>query len=268
MSSETPSPRPTAIITGGASGIGRATVDRLAPKLQALTVVDFNPAKVEETVKHLAQVQPGLPVLGHVADVRKPEDMEAMVARTLEKFGRIDVLIHAAGILRLPGSGPRLMHEISVEECHAVIDTNLKGTFLSNRSVLPAMIKQKGGQIVNISSTSGKIGRAFDSVYCASKFGVVGLSEALAAEMSRYGIKVSVIMPDAVDTPLWDQNGPISAPDFSLPPDRVAAVIDYLIHLPPDTVLENVVISPFRGRKRKTKSASAPAAESEPAPQP
>jgi 3-oxoacyl-[acyl-carrier protein] reductase len=85
--------------------------------------------------------------------------------------------------------------------------------------------------------------------------------------MSRYGVKVSVIMPDAVDTPLWDQNGPISAPDFSLPPDRVAAVIDYLIHLPPDTVLENVIISPFRGRKRKTKPASLPTTEPDPNPQ-
>jgi NAD(P)-dependent dehydrogenase (short-subunit alcohol dehydrogenase family) len=262
MSSSSPnSPRPITIITGGASGIGRATVDRLAPALGGLTVVDFNPERVAQTLKEVAEKHPELAALGHVADVRKPEDMQAMADRTLEKFGRIDVLIHSAGILRLPGSAPRLMHEISVEECHAVIDTNLKGTFLSNRAVLPAMIKQRAGQIVNISSTSGKIGRAFDSVYCASKFGVVGLSEALAAEMCRYGVKVSVIMPDAVDTPLWDQNGPISAPDFSLPPDRVAAVIEYLIHLPADTVLENVIISPFRSRKRKVKSNKLPETE-------
>ena len=81
---------------------------------------------------------------------------------------------------------------------------------------------------------------------------VVGLTESLAEEVRKHNIKVFLLMPDAIATPLWDQNGPIPAPEDSLPPDRVAALIEYMLTLPPDTILQNIVIAPFRGgRKRK-----------------
>jgi NAD(P)-dependent dehydrogenase (short-subunit alcohol dehydrogenase family) len=142
-----------------------------------------------------------------------------------------------------------------LQEWGAVIDTNLKGTFLCNRAVLPIMIKQRGGQIINISSTSGLKGRAFDSVYCASKFGIIGLSEALSEEVRQYGIRVHVVLPDAVDTPIWEQNAPVRAPEDSLSPERIASVITYLVGLPGDTVLENLVIRPLRTRRRKKRGA-------------
>jgi NAD(P)-dependent dehydrogenase (short-subunit alcohol dehydrogenase family) len=135
-------------------------------------------------------------------------------------------------------------------EWDEVIDTNLKGTFLSNHAVLPTMIRQRRGQIVNISSTSGRQGRAYDSAYCASKFGVIGLSEALAQEVLQYNIRVQVILPDAVDTPLWHQNGPIPRPAGALPVARVADLIVYLLKLPGDCLLVNPVIAPFRTRRR------------------
>jgi NAD(P)-dependent dehydrogenase (short-subunit alcohol dehydrogenase family) len=240
-----------AVVTGGGSGIGRAVCHRLARAGVAVAVADYHRDRAHEVRDEIAAFATGPAPVALVVDVRQETDAERLAMETVGVFTRIDFLVHSAGVLRLPGSGPRLMHQISKEECDLVIDTNLKGTFLVNRAVLPVMIKQKSGHIVNLSSTSGRIGRAFDSVYCASKFGVMGLTESLAEEMKQFGIKVSAVLPDAVDTPLWDQNGPIPRPDSTLAPDRVASVIEYLLAMPPDVILENIVIMPFRTRRRR-----------------
>jgi NAD(P)-dependent dehydrogenase (short-subunit alcohol dehydrogenase family) len=137
-----------------------------------------------------------------------------------------------------------------------VLETNLTGTFLSNRAVLPAMISQREGDIVNVSSTSGKQGRPFDGPYSASKFGIVGLSESLAEEVAAHGVRVQTILPDAVETPLWDQNGPAALkPVNVLPAERVAEFILYLIQLPRDTYLPNPVIAPMKTRRKKRKKS-------------
>jgi 3-oxoacyl-[acyl-carrier protein] reductase len=141
------------------------------------------------------------------------------------------------------------MVELSTEEWDEVLDTNLKGVFLSNRAVLPTMIRQRKGNVINISSTSGRQGRAHDSAYCASKFGVIGLSEAVAEEVRQYGVRVQVVLPDAVDTPIWKQNGPVR-PEQALDAQRVADLILYLVNLPEDTIMLSPVIAPFRTRRR------------------
>jgi 3-oxoacyl-[acyl-carrier protein] reductase len=247
-----------AVVTGGASGIGRAVCDRLAREGASVAIVDLDPERVEGVVKALsAGGHEG--VLGLALDVRREDDMAAMSERTLARFERIDVLVHCAGILRGKGRPPRTLAEMSTEEWDDVLGTNLRGTFLANRAVIPAMIRQRSGQIVNLSSTSGRIGRAFDSAYCASKFGVIGLSESLAEEVRSYGIKVMAVCPDAVDTPFWDQNGPIRAPENALAPARVADLIAYLVGLPADTILQNIVVMPFATRRRKKRPAEGPA---------
>ncbi len=238
-----------AVVTGGASGIGRACCHGLQREGATVIVADLDRERVEEVVAELGQ-QGGRP-LGVGCDVRLEEETEALAATAVERCGRLDLLVHCAGILRAPGSPPRFLHQMSLEEYQAVIDVNLKGTFLVNRAVVPRMMQQGGGQIINFSSTSGLRGRPFDSVYCASKFGVVGLSEALAEEVRASGIRVHVVMPDAVDTPIWDQNGPVKAPDNALPPERVAELVTWLACLPGDTVLDHLVIRPFAPRRRK-----------------
>jgi NAD(P)-dependent dehydrogenase (short-subunit alcohol dehydrogenase family) len=235
------------VVTGGASGIGRATCLGVSKQGARTIVVDMDQVRVDEVLGSLQADD----AIGIVADVRLEKDIEAMVRQVLETHGRIDTLVHCAGILRLKGSGPKLLHQVSLQEWDAVIDTNLKGTFICNRAVIPAMMKQRRGQVINISSTSGLKGRAFDSVYCASKFGMIGLSEALAEEVRQYGIRVHVVLPDAVNTPIWEQNAPVRAPEDSLSPERVAGVITYLAGLPEDTVLDNIVIRPFKSRRRK-----------------
>jgi NAD(P)-dependent dehydrogenase (short-subunit alcohol dehydrogenase family) len=235
-----------AIVTGAGGGIGRATCAALADRGARLTVVDADEARAAALADEVRAR--GVEVLPLCLDVRVEADMEEMAARTLERFGRVDVLVACAGVLR--GSGPRTVAEMSVGEWDLVVETNLKGVFLSNRAVVSAMVAQRRGVIVNLSSTSGRRGLAYDSAYCASKFGVIGFSEALAEEVRPFGVKVQVVLPGPVETPFWEQNAPLPAPPEMLPAERVADLILYLVDLPDDTVLVHPTIVGFRARHR------------------
>lgn len=241
------------IVTGAGSGIGYACAKLLFSKKSKVVLVDINQDNLTKTVAELKDIGDPSNILSLPLNVCKEADMAEMVSQTLSRFERIDNLVASAGILRSQGTLKTTL-ETSLEEWQRVIQTNLTGTFVSDRAVLPTMISQKQGDIVNISSVSGRQGRAFDAAYCASKFGIIGLSESLAEEVSSYGIRVQTILPDAVDTPLWDQNGPkaIRAP-FTLPPERIAELILYLLMLPRDTFLLNPVVASFKGRKKRAK---------------
>ncbi len=245
------------IITGAGSGIGRACVKLLSKKSARLVLVDFNQEALDSLVDELKQEAniDSNDVLPLNLSVSNASDMSKMAAETMERFGRIDCLIASAGILRLGGT-LKMIADTSLEEWNAVLETNLTGTFLSNQSVLPAMLEQKQGDIINISSTSGRQGKPFDGPYSASKFGIIGLSESLAEEVSANGIRVQTVLPDAVETPLWDQNGPAALkPVSTLPPERVAEFILFLLDLPRDTYLPNPVIAPMKQRKKRRKKS-------------
>ncbi len=245
------------IITGASSGIGKACANLLASQDCKVVLVDINQEKLNETVEEIqTNIDNPDNIFGLKLSVCHEADMQEMADRTLAKFGRIDCLIASAGILRI-GNALKTVMDTTLSEWEAILQTNLTGTFLSNQAVLSAMIAQKRGDIVNISSVSGRQGRAFDAAYCASKFGIIGFSESLAEEVSAYGIRVQTILPDAVDTPLWDQNGPQSMrASVALPPERVAQLILHLITLPRDAFMLNTVIAPFKGRKKRTKEQS------------
>ena len=239
-----------AIVTGGASGIGQATCYALAKAGARVVAVDVNSERLEETLKMLNDVSATSgDHLALTLDVSDEDQMQSMATQTLEKYGQIDILVASAGVLRGKGQAPQPLARISVDEWDQVLDINLKGMFLSNRAVLPAMMKRRRGNIINLSSVSGKQGRAFDAPYCASKFGVIGMSQSLAEEVRNSGIRVQIVIPDAVDTPIWDQNGPVPRPPNALAPERVAELIVYLVTQPDDTMLLEAVIAPF-GRRR------------------
>jgi len=239
------------IVTGAASGIGAAAAGLLLSRGARVMAADLSQVRIEEAAWRWRPA--GVDVLiAHGFDVRSAADCDRMAARAEAEWGAIDALVHCAGILRPPGARPRPLYDLDEAEYEAVIGTNLKGTFLVNRAVLRSMLKRRSGQIVNLSSTSGRKGRPLDSLYSASKAGVIGLCESIAEEARPYGIRVQAILPDAVDTPLWRQNGILgSAPPEALPAVRVAEAIVWCLGLPLDTICENFVLMPVRTRGRR-----------------
>ncbi len=230
-----------AIVTGGSGGIGRATCVALAREGARVVLVGRDPTRLQHALAEIGRQAPGAPPLGLSLDVGREADMDTMARQTVERFGRIDILVACAGIARSPGSPtalPRSLAQLTSREWDDVVTTNLTGTFLSNRAVLPAMTRQRSGTIVNVaSSPAGVAGQPFAAAYCASKFAVVGLSEALAEEVAEDGIRVEVLFPDLVDTPLVRDTTLAARLGPSLPAERVAEVVVYLVTLPEDTVL-------------------------------
>lgn len=239
----------SAIVTGAAGGIGAACARILAAKGAQVLLVDRNAEAVQAVAQEI-----GGAARAFSADITSESDMVAMAEAALEATGRIDILVASAGILRV-GGALKPVAQTTFEEWKTVIDVNLTGTFLSNRAVLAAMLGQKEGDIVNISSVSGKQGRAFDGPYASSKFGIVGLSESLAEEVQREGVRVQTVLPDAVDTELWAQSGTAALkPQTMLSPERVAEFVHYLVTLPRDAFLFNSVLAPVPMRKRRSKA--------------
>ncbi len=253
------------IVTGGAGGIGTSVARAVASDGASVVVADVNEARCADIARELEALSPS-GASGHLAlrlDARDEGSNAAMVETTMSRYGRIDALVACAGILRGRNQPPKPIVDISADEFDEVIAVNLRGVYLSNRAVLPVMIQQRSGNIINVSSVQGLVGRAFDGPYCASKFGVIGLSQAVAEEVKSYGVKVQAIMPHAVDTPMWDQNGPVPKPSYALPPERIAEVVLFMLRQPADTVLTGVMIAPLGARKRKKSpgEAETPAAK-------
>ncbi len=153
-------------------------------------------------------------------DVRKETDARRIVRQCLKNLGRIDLLINNAGI-----AAYKPVEETSEKEWDDIIETNLKGTFLFMRQVLPVMKKQESGIIINISSALGKEGEANFSAYCASKFGVIGLTQAIADETRDSGLHIYAVLPWAVNTTLLTDSDLDLDPSEVLAPEYVASKI-------------------------------------------
>ncbi len=266
MSSDSAQPiRPldgkVAIVTGGGSGIGRETSLILAEAGAAVVVVGRTLQSLEETVEEIHRLESNtVPARACTADVRREDELETMVAETVEALGRIDILVCSAGLLRAVKAGPKPVAKLTYDEWSAVIQTNLRGTFLSSKAVLPTMIRQRSGDIVHLSSTSGLRGYAYDSAYCSSKFGIIGFSESLREEVRRYGIRVQTLLPGPVDTDIWEQNRPVPPPEKVLPVRRVADTVAFLLTLPRSTMMDHPTIIPFRPHHRPAWRTSGPGA--------
>jgi 3-oxoacyl-[acyl-carrier protein] reductase len=178
-------------VTGVSSGIGKATAIRFLEEGADLAVNEFkNP--VTEVVRKGRDLERG--VVSLRADVRKTRDVNTLVKKALEKFGRIDVLFANAGILSWART-----EDLTDEEWDYVVDCDLKGTFRLCRSVIPVMKKQKYGRIIINSSISGsKTGWIGHAHYCAAKAGLIGLTRALAVELAKYGLTVNAISPGII----------------------------------------------------------------------
>jgi 3-oxoacyl-[acyl-carrier protein] reductase len=241
-----------AIVTGGTGGIGAAACRALARHGARVVAVARTAAALESLVSELRAN--GSDALGLALDVRSDDDMQTMARRTVETFGRIDILITCAGLGRpsadTGGRLPLPVFQLPVAAWDDVVDTNLKGVFLSNRAVVATMMRQRAGHIINVSSARAAVGGLpYASAYCASKFGVSGLTEALFEELQSFGVKVQVFLPDAVDTALI-RGTAVDRVD-AMSPDAVADFIVTMLTLPGDMLLVRPVLIPVRARRKR-----------------
>lgn len=181
-----------ALVTGAGSGIGEGIARVLSREGATLVITDLQAARVQAVADEL-----GCSAVEH--DVTSWQSCQRAVAEALDAHGRIDVLVNNAGVSR---SVP--FHELDEDEWDRVNDVNAKGVFLTTRAVVAHMMQRRSGRIISISSMVGKEAIPLFAHYCASKFAVIGLTQALAKELAPYGINVNAVCPGVVRTPLWE----------------------------------------------------------------
>lgn len=183
------------IVTGAGSGIGRASAIRLAEEGGRVLCADINESSALETAVMITSS--GGEAVGRGVDVSSSAAVDAMVRASLNQWGRVDVLVNNAGV-NLPG----VLHEVSDETIDRTLDVNVKGQIYGCRAVIPQMLLQGGGSIVNISSVNGLVSEPFLAVYSASKGASVMLTKGVALDYAKRGIRCNVICPGWVDTPI------------------------------------------------------------------
>ena len=190
-----------ALVTGASRGIGKAVAKELAAK-EAFVIVNYNGSKeaAEQVVSEIKAS--GKDAVSYQCDVSQYAECERMVTELIKTYQKIDILVNNAGVTR-----DNLLMKMSEEDFDAVIDTNLKGTFHTMRFVSRAMLKQRSGRIINLSSVVGVTGNAGQTNYAASKAGVIGMTKTVARELASRGVTVNAIAPGFIET---DMTGKLS----------------------------------------------------------
>jgi 3-oxoacyl-[acyl-carrier protein] reductase len=223
----------TALITGAGRGIGRATAIAFAKEGINLGLVGRTSANLENVVKELEEYD--VQVTMATADVSDNESVIAAVDHIKSELGSIDILINNAGI----GKFAKFLEQ-SPEDFKSMIDINLMGTYYVTRAVLPGMIEQSSGDIINISSTAGERGGAVTSAYSASKFGLLGLSESLMQEVRKHNIRVTALTPSTVATDLaFSENLTDGNPENVMQPEDLAELMVAQLKLHPRVFIKS-----------------------------
>ena len=232
------------LITGAASGIGRATAERLASEGASLFCVDVQPKGLEDAVGAIRAA--GGKAVAHACDLADSAAPGAAVAAALKALGKLDVLCNIAGIVRMDKT-----HELELTDWNRVIAINLTATFLMCKTAIPHLLERRGN-IVNTASTAGIQGMPWGAAYGSSKAGVIGLTRALAVEYGKLGLRVNAICPGSIETPMMSMDMfpkgvdmklvlRIMALDKARGPETVAGVIAMLasdegIHINGETI--------------------------------
>jgi len=206
-----------AVITGAARGMGKAIANTFSHEGAAVGLLDIQEEELNQTVKEI-QAEDGK-ALGLVTDVRYYDQVERAVQSVIEGFGTVDILVNSAGL-----SGNGLVHKISEADWDMCFDVNVKGTFLLCKAVVPIMLEQKQGQIINIASLSAWIrGAGGATCYGASKYAVRGFSRYLAVELRPSNIKVCCLSPGTTDSHF--RGHPTGNPDWMTPENIASAAL-------------------------------------------
>jgi 3-oxoacyl-[acyl-carrier protein] reductase len=225
-----------ALITGGNRGIGLAIAERLADMGAKLALFARDAAKLQQVTVSLQNR--GTEVFSRVADVTDPADVLIMVNETRASLGPVDILVNNAGIGHF---GP--FHELNESDWDTTLNTNLKAVFMMSRAIAPEMIQRRSGHIINIASLAGKNAFAGGAIYCASKFGLMGLTACMAEDLRNYNIRVSAVCPGSVSTEFSLHKGR----DHSklLQPEDVAHAVAALVTQGPTNFMSEILLRPL-----------------------
>jgi len=205
-----------AIVTGAASGIGKAIAERFTEEGARVAIADLDLTAVLKTAEKI-----GPPAFAIHVDVGQMASVEAMVEKVKANLGQVDILVNNAGVSYITP-----FHECSEELWDKTIRVNLKGAFNCCRTVIKDMLARKSGVILNMSSQSGKAGNSQYTAYCASKFAIIGLTQSLAVEYAKSGIRVNALCPGVVFTPLWNSMIADYAKKRDMKPDNVKPYLE------------------------------------------
>jgi 3-oxoacyl-[acyl-carrier protein] reductase len=231
-----------AVVTGGTKGIGLAVARMLADAGAAVTIGARHSDDVEAAARELAALRSGR-ARGVVCDVRRREDCERLITATVDAFGRLDVLVNNAGVGEFAP-----VEETSEEAWRMQLATNLDGAFFCAKAALPHL-KRQGGWIINIGSLAGKNPFAGGTAYNASKFGLLGFSEALMLEVRHAGVRVTCVMPGSVGTSF--AGGRHAVEEWKLAPEDVAQVVRDLLAFPERALPSRIEIRPTRPPEKR-----------------
>lgn len=226
----------TALVTGGSRGIGLAIARRLGQMGANLGICARDAERLERAVRQLKQE--GFSTVGVHADVTRAADVELLIQKTQTSLGPIDILVNNAGTGYF---GP--VQEATEANWDEVLDTNLKGVFLTTKAVAPGMIERGRGHIINIASLAGKNAFAGGSVYCASKWGLLGFTYCAAEDLRSHGIRVSAICPGSVATEFGGPHSGKSAAKM-LKPDDIAHAVAMLVTQSPQSFISDLSMRP------------------------
>lgn len=232
----------SAVITGGSRGIGFAIAEALLERGSRVFICARNEDEIQKSVAALRNKSGG-EIHGAACDVRSYDSVSALFSRANKIFGGLDILVNNAGV------GSRSdVEQTPIEEWNATIETNLTGVFHCCHAAIPLM-KTRGGYIINIASLAGKYAHPGSAAYNASKFGLVGFSEALMQEVRYDHIRVSCIMPGSVNTSFGRGGGQDPATTWKLLPEDVAAVVIDLLEMDPRALPSSIELRPSEPKK-------------------